>query len=55
MKDSKVLGTGETVREGDYMRVTETNRIKVERCKYDPGCCVGHIVESHEIFYREAK
>jgi len=50
------LQPGEEVKEGDVMVYNcGQSRIMVRRCKYDPGCCVGHIVESQEEYRRAVK
>jgi hypothetical protein len=47
------LRPGEVVREGDVMVYNHgQSRIVVRRCKYDPGCCVGHVVEENDDYRR---
>jgi hypothetical protein len=46
------LHPGEIVRDGDVLVYGEGTQVTVHRCKYDPGCCVGHMVEAHEVYYR---
>ena len=48
------LNPGEIVREGDVMVYNKgQSRVVVRRCKYDPGCCVGHMVELNEYYVRK--
>jgi hypothetical protein len=49
------LQTGEMVKDGDVMFYGDNCKVTVWRCKYDPGCCVGHIVEDHEHYERSEK
>lgn len=48
------LKVGEIVQAGDMLRYGETAFVIVRFCKYDPGCCVGHVVECCETerYYR---
>jgi hypothetical protein len=47
------LGVGEVVQDGDlFVYNNGQTSLYVRRCKYDPGCCVGHIVEAGEDYYR---
>lgn len=48
------LRPGEVVRVGDVMVYNHgQSRIVISRpCKYDPGCCVGHIVEENDDYRR---
>jgi len=53
VRHERALQPGEEVREGDVMVYNEgRTRVVVRRCKYDPGCCVGHVVEERETYYR---
>jgi hypothetical protein len=50
------LKPGELVRAGDVMVYNHgQSRVLVRRCKYDPGCCVDHVVTSSEDFRRIEK
>ena len=49
----KQLNTGDEAKECDVMCYGDGKRVVVKWCRYDPGCCVGHIVESHEVFLRD--
>ena len=53
VKHERRLEPGEVVREGDLMYYNHGNSVcVVRRCKYDPGCCVGHVVEEQEDYRR---
>ena len=58
MKNTQVIPqripTGSVVKAGDILLYGERNQfsVVVGPCKYDPGCCVGHVVEAHELYLR---
>ena len=51
-RTSRPLEPGEVVQAGDIMLYGENGAAVIRHCKYDPGCCVGHVVESHERYVR---
>jgi len=47
------LKPGEVCRAGDLLLYGKNGVARVRFCKYDPGCCVGHVVEEQEYYCRK--
>ena len=50
--DCRRLDPGEVVQDGDIMTYGDHSMVAVRPCRYDPGCCVGHVVELNDQYYR---
>lgn len=49
----RYLKKGELAKQGDALHYGDGKVTYVRQCRYDPGCCVGHVVEAHESYIRE--